>query len=98
MGFEEYLPYVAIAVGAVVITILTMRLMQGQKKPEVARLPKPLPSEPIVVKMPLKTERTISPDEAEEAREKLRMLELEREVLSDAIRRLYEAQAEGKIT
>jgi len=98
VAFEEYLPYVAVAVGAVVVTILTMRLMQGQKKPEISRLPKPLPSEPMVVKVPLKTEHTISPDEAEEAREKLRMLELEREVLSDAIRRLYEAQAEGKIT
>lgn len=98
MGFEEYLPYVAVAVGAVVITVLMMHLMREQKKTAISRVPKPLPSEPIVVKVPLKTEHTISPDEAEEAREKLRMLELEREVLSDAIRRLYEAQAEGKIT
>ncbi|MGQ9565973.1 MAG: hypothetical protein ACUVT5_05445 [Candidatus Bathyarchaeales archaeon] len=98
MGFEEYLPYVAVAVGAVVITVLMMHLMREQKKTAISRVLKPLPSEPMVVKVPLKTEHTISPDEAEEAREKLRMLELEREVLSDAIRRLYEAQAEGKIT
>lgn len=99
MAFEEYLPYVAVAVGAVVITIVTMRLMRGQKKTEIPRLLKPAPSEAaLTVKIPLKTEQTVSPDEATEAREKLRMLELEREVLSDAIRRLYEAQAEGKIT
>jgi hypothetical protein len=32
------------------------------------------------------------------AKEELRILDLEREILSDAIRRLYEAHAEGKIT
>ncbi|MDH5439216.1 MAG: hypothetical protein OEZ48_05745 [Candidatus Bathyarchaeota archaeon] len=34
----------------------------------------------------------------EEAKDKLRVLGLEREILSYAIRHLYEAQAEGKIT
>lgn len=96
MGFEEYLPYIIVAAGVVVITALTMHLMRGNKKGEPA-LPK-APSEPATTKWPFKTEHTISSGEAEEAREKLRILELEREVLSDAIRRLYEAQVEGKIT
>jgi len=46
----------------------------------------------------LKTERTVSVDEAEKAKDEMKTLDLEREILSYAIRRLYEAQAEGKIT
>ncbi len=45
-----------------------------------------------------KVGRSVSLEEAEKAREQLRTLELEREILSDAIRKLYEAQAEGKIS
>jgi len=39
-----------------------------------------------------------SESSASNAKDELRMLDLEREILSDAIRHLYEAQAEGKIT
>ena len=42
--------------------------------------------------------RSIRQNQAEKAREELRILELEREILSDAIRKLYEAHAEGKIS
>ncbi len=35
---------------------------------------------------------------ASSAKDELRMLDLERDILGDAIRRLYEAHAEGKIT
>ena len=48
--------------------------------------------------MPFIPKRTVSPDMYEEARERLRVLDLEREILGYAIRRLYEAHAEGKIT
>ncbi|MEM1566398.1 MAG: hypothetical protein QW510_04860 [Candidatus Bathyarchaeia archaeon] len=48
--------------------------------------------------LPFKIVRTVSPEEAAKAREELRILDLEREILSDAIRKLYEAHAEGKIT
>ena len=48
--------------------------------------------------MPLIPRRTVSPDIYEEAREKLRVLDIEREILGYAIRRLYEAHAEGRIT
>jgi outer membrane biosynthesis protein TonB len=36
--------------------------------------------------------------DASQAKDELRILDLEREILSDAIRRLYEAHSEGKIT
>lgn len=48
--------------------------------------------------LPFKVLKTVSPDDAAKAKEELRILDLEREILSDAIRKLYEAHAEGKIT
>jgi uncharacterized phage infection (PIP) family protein YhgE len=96
VSFVDALPYVAVAVGAVVVTALTMYAMIGRKKTESIVLPK-TPSE-SKSKLSFPTEHTVSTDEAKEARDKLRTLELEREILSDAIRRLYEAQVEGKIT
>lgn len=51
-----------------------------------------------LINTPFIPRRTVSPDLYEEAKEKLRVLDLEREILGYAIRRLYEAHAEGKIT
>jgi len=48
--------------------------------------------------LPFKVTKTVPGEEASRAKEELRMLDLEREILSDAIRKLYEAQAGGKIT
>jgi len=96
VSFVDALPYVAVAIGAVVVTAFTMYAMMGRKKTAPIILPK-TPSE-SKSKLPFPTEHTVSSDEAKEARDKLRTLELEREILSDAIRRLYEAQVEGKIT
>ncbi len=47
---------------------------------------------------PFKITKSVQASTAFTAKDELRMLDLEREILSDAIRRLYEAQAEGKIT
>ena len=47
---------------------------------------------------PFKVTKSVPPEDASHAKEELRILDLEREILSDAIRRLYEAHAEGKIT
>lgn len=47
---------------------------------------------------PFKIVKTVPRREASRADEELRLLNLEREILSGAIRRLYEAHAEGKIT
>ena len=48
--------------------------------------------------MPFRLSKSIQATTASSAKNELRMLDLEREILSDAIRHLYEAQAEGKIT
>jgi len=48
--------------------------------------------------MPFRLSKSVQGTMASSAKDELRMLDLEREILGDAIRRLYEAQAEGKIT
>jgi len=48
--------------------------------------------------LPFKSQRTVTREEAKKSKERLKRLELEREILSYAIRRLYEAQAEGRIS
>jgi hypothetical protein len=55
-------------------------------------------SHQIMERWPFKIERSVTSNEAAQAKEELKMLELEREILSDTIRKLYEAHAEGKIT
>jgi len=47
---------------------------------------------------PPKTQHSVTAEETSKAQNELRTMDLEREILSYAIRRLYEAQAEGKIT
>jgi uncharacterized membrane protein len=48
--------------------------------------------------LPFKVTKSVSSNDAGQAKDELRILQLEREILSDAIRRLYEAHAEGKIS
>jgi len=96
VSFVDALPYVAVAAGAVVVTALTMYTMMGRKKSSPIVLPKAPSTSKARQSFP--TEHSVSIFEAKEARDELRTLELEREILGDSIRRLYEAQVEGKIT
>jgi len=48
--------------------------------------------------MPFKVSKSVQTTTASSAKDELRILDLERDILGDAIRRLYEAHAEGKIT
>jgi len=69
--------------------------MRRGKKPE-----KP-PEKPTIeseLGLPFKISKSVQATDASQAKDELRILDLEREILSDAIRRLYEAHAEGKIT
>jgi len=45
-----------------------------------------------------KVGKSVQSTDANRAKDELRILDLEREIVADAIRHLYEAQAEGKIT
>lgn len=85
----------AVVIGAVTITLLALYSMRERKREKEEPLETPHePSE----KWPSRIERSVTSNEAKKAKEELTTLDLEREILSYAIRRLYEAQAEGKIT
>lgn len=75
------------------IVIYAMR--KHTKKPEK---PQEKPTIEAELGLPFKISKSIQPTDATRAKDELRMLDLEREILSDAIRRLYEAHAAGKIT
>jgi len=97
---SEWLTYTLLAAGAVataVILLYATRTAKTKKKTVAAEAPIS-PPEAWAKRFSLTTERTVSVEDAKEAKERLKMLDLEREILSFAIRRLYEAQAEGKIT
>jgi len=97
LPFDERLIYGLIALGAILtcsIIIYAMR-RRGKKKEKLSEEEKPKME---FKALPFRIERSISRDDATHAREELRTLDLEREILSGAIRRLYEAHAEGKIT
>jgi MFS superfamily sulfate permease-like transporter len=97
LPFDEFLIYAAIVIGAVISCLIVIYAMKKRgKKEEALSNEEKLETEPRSV--PFKIVKSISSDEATQAREQLRILDLEREILSDAIRRLYEAHAEGKIT
>ena len=82
---------VVIIACAIVIYGMTRRI----KKPSAPQKTKP---EPELSGLPFRISKSIQTNDASHAKDELRILDLEREILSDAIRRLYEAHAEGKIT
>lgn len=85
----------AVAVGAVAIALITVYLMRnGRKKTSEG----PPEVQGASAKLSLRGERTITSFDAQKSEKELRLLDVEREILSYGIRRLYEAQAEGKIS
>ena len=97
VGVEELLPY-AIALSATVAVALiilysTRRKRATEEEPVVVT-----PERESLERWRYRSQQSVSQDDAKGARDELRTLGLEREILSDSIRRLYEAHAEGKIT
>ena len=83
---------VIIACGIVVFAMRKYGKKPPQKKPQ-----RPDPDLEYS-SLPFKISKSIQTTMAYSAKDELRILDLEREILSDAIRRLYEAHAEGKIS
>ena len=97
MALEPWpdLAIIGVVIGAATIALLTLYAMKAGKKEKE----KPLEMPPETSeKWPSRIERSVTTNDAKKAKEELITLDLEREILSYAIRRLYEAQAEGKIT
>ncbi|MDH5788269.1 MAG: hypothetical protein OEZ40_08265, partial [Candidatus Bathyarchaeota archaeon] len=96
MPFDEPLTYALIAAGVIIPCLIVVFAMRKSGKKEDV-----LEEEKIDMEfksVPFKIEKSVPSNEATRAKDELRILDLEREILSDAIRRLYEAHAEGKIT
>ena len=84
---------VIIAVGTLVFAMRRFGKSSAPKKPQ----PKTeLDAE--YGNAPFKISKSVQTTMASSAKDELRILDLERDILGDAIRRLYEAHAEGKIT
>ncbi len=91
-------PYVTLLFGLLTIVLIVLLLMEREKrKPLTEETAKPAPSE-LFSRWPPVAARTVANNMIKETADKIRVLDLEREILSYAVRRLYEAQAEGKIT
>jgi len=90
--------YIAIPVSAIVIILVLIYAMSTGRKKAPRETPVVVEARESWLTRALETERSVTPEEAKKAKDELRALDLEREILSFAIRRLYEAQAEGKIT
>ncbi|MCJ7614346.1 hypothetical protein MUO71_06265 [Candidatus Bathyarchaeota archaeon] len=91
---SELLAY-AIALGAVIVALITVYMMRTGKK-KTNEEPPEVPESAAI--LPLKGERTVTNFDAQKSQKELRVLDVESEIVSFGIRRLYEAQAEGKIT
>lgn len=96
MAIDDPLALAVIVTGVIIacaIVIYATRKHDGKEKKE------PTEEKPRELEgLPFKVVKSVPREEASSAKDELRILDLEREILSDAIRRLYEAQAEGKIT
>ena len=91
---SEIMAY-SVAIGAVVVALITVYVMRSGRK----KTPEESSQHPEAVAiLPLKGERTVTTFDAKKSKKELNLLDVEREILSFGIRRLYEAQAEGKIS
>jgi len=102
---------IIIAIGTLIFTMRRFGnkkpIPQPQNPPPVQPTLTPTPASnpnPIdlqyasIPSIPLRLQKSVQTSAAVNAKDELRILDLEREILGDAIRRLYEAQADGKIT
>ncbi len=88
---------VAIAACLALIYLMRKRTSKPTSKPPLKSEVGSLLSSPLSSSS-YKVSKSVQVTDANKAKDELRILELEREIVADAIRRLYEAQAEGKIT
>jgi hypothetical protein len=90
---------VTVAVTASMSVLFGMRLRGKKPKTEEKSKNKHLKDPELEIpNISFRLSKSIKTNTASDAKDELRILDLEREILGDSIRRLYEAQAEGKIT
>ena len=98
MPLDDPLTYTIIMVVVVVIVVLTILYLRVWRKKKPHETFTKRTAQPDLMSSPFRVIKSVSPNDAGRAKDELRILDLEREILSDSIRRLYEAHAEGKIS
>jgi hypothetical protein len=91
---SDVLPY-AVAVGAVIVALIAIYMMRTERKKKISEEPSEAKEAPSI--LPMKPGRTVTNFDAQKSQKELSRLDVEREILSFGIRRIYEAHAEGKI-
>jgi hypothetical protein len=97
LSIDDPLIYLSIIVGAIIACAIVIYGMRKRGK-KIKETPKKEKTQTDLTGLPFRVTKSVSSDDAGQAKDELRILQLEREILSDAVRRLYEAHAEGKIT
>jgi len=97
LPFDDALTIAIIIVGVVIACSIVIFALRGRGKKR-KKASEEAKSQAELTGFPFKVVKSVPQEDASHAKEELRILDLEREILSDAIRRLYEACAEGKIT
>ena len=87
---------VIIAVGTVIFAMRRYGKSPSTEKKQPDK--KKANLDPEYSPLPFKVSKSVQTTMASDAKNELRILDLERDILGDALRRLYEAHAEGKIT
>ena len=85
-------------IASVVILACAIVIFGMRRRTKKPKKPAESEAEPKLSGLPFKISKSIQGNDASHAKDELRILDLEREILSDAIRHLYEAHAEGKIS
>jgi len=96
LPYNEFLTYLVIILVPLIVFIALLYSMRMRGK-EDKNVKNDKPSQKLE-NLPFNIVKSVSENEAVNAKDELKLFELEREILSDAIRHLYEANAEGKIT
>jgi MFS superfamily sulfate permease-like transporter len=96
LPFDDALTVAIITVGVIIACLIVVFAMRRRGKKEKKTAEEELQAD--LRGYPFRVSKSVPAEDASHAKEELRILDLEREILSDAIRRLYEAHAEGKIT
>jgi hypothetical protein len=78
--------------------LIILTLLFGKKKqPSQDNPPTPLDSKPEAFPIPDSLKKTVTGNDASRARDRLRLASLERDIIGDALTKIYEAETRGQI-
>jgi hypothetical protein len=78
--------------------LITLILLFGKKKPaQQDPTPTPVDSRPEAFPIPDSLKKTVTGNDASHARDRLRLANLERDIIGDALTKIYEAETRGQI-